>query len=174
MNSRECPSGTVCIEQMCRHAMCEMAVDCGDDQVCVRPRVSEFGLDADADADGRCAAGCRSARDCRAAAGYVCKNLRPEVGACLLEGPQMPGQRCTRSEDCQGAQACIAGPGGYCAVIGCEAGGCPEGSACATLGGRPMCLATCVGPGGCRVAEGYTCEVGDLDRVRVCMPPVPD
>ncbi len=76
--------------------------------------------------------------------------------------PGSIGDACTVGTDCQSGFACDkALPGGYC-VAQC-AGGCPQDSQCATVGGQQLCLLSCQDDTGCR--QGYACKGG------VCMPP---
>jgi len=76
------------------------------------------------------------------------------------------GDECETALDCssQGSRQCDrTQPGGYCTILGCERGTCPEESICVKF--RPSlervavtyCMATCEQDGDCRDDEGYVC-----------------
>ena len=87
------------------------------------------------------------------------------------------GDRCTVSTDCsaQGGRACdTSQPAGYCTVLQCTAGSCPDNATCVQLGaslpgcsydgyeapsrlGRLACLKTCSSTSDCRQSDGYVC-----------------
>ncbi|MBK8995472.1 MAG: hypothetical protein IPM35_06965 [Myxococcales bacterium] len=70
------------------------------------------------------------------------------------------GAPCTGAGDCTGG-ACITEdqgwPNGYCAVEGCSAGSCPDGSDCFEMtSGKTFCLKTCGDSSEC--ASAYACH----------------
>jgi hypothetical protein len=90
--------------------------------------------------------------------------------------PPFIGEPCVAPEDClmDGGvalvyTACLAGPGGYCAVMGCVYPGfpCPGASHCFPSGGGPpgFCLNPCVEPTDCR--PGFECA-GSVTGFRAC------
>jgi hypothetical protein len=77
------------------------------------------------------------------------------------------GDECETALDCssQGSRQCDrTQPGGYCTILGCEQGTCPEESVCVKF--RPeleriavtYCMATCETDSDCRGDEGYECK----------------
>ena len=76
------------------------------------------------------------------------------------------GDECDTALDCssQGSRQCDrTQPGGYCTILGCERGTCPEESVCVKF--RPSleriavtyCMAECETDSDCRGDEGYEC-----------------
>jgi len=76
------------------------------------------------------------------------------------------GDECETALDCssQGSRQCDrTQPHGYCTIVGCERGTCPEDSICVKF--RPgleriaatYCMAKCEHNDDCRDDEGYTC-----------------
>lgn len=76
------------------------------------------------------------------------------------------GDECETALDCssQGSRQCDrTQPGGYCTIVGCERGTCPEDSVCVKF--RPSleriaatyCMASCEHNNDCRDDEGYKC-----------------
>jgi hypothetical protein len=76
------------------------------------------------------------------------------------------GDECDTALDCssQGSRQCDrTQPGGYCTILGCEQGTCPEDSVCVKF--RPdleriavtYCMASCETDSDCRNDEGYKC-----------------
>lgn len=94
-----------------------------------------------------------------------------------VQAPQPIGSPCAKNAECADG-TCLDWPGGYCTRLGCEAGGCPEGSACVAVeGGNQVCLATCSGDGDCRSGT-QACkrlrDGGDGPVVAVCVGVDPD
>jgi len=80
------------------------------------------------------------------------------------------GDECETALDCssQGSRQCDrTQPGGYCTIVGCERGTCPEDSVCVKF--RPgleriaatYCMASCEQDDDCRNDEGYRCTTQD-------------
>lgn len=84
------------------------------------------------------------------------------------------GRNCGNSLDCslQGSRICDrTQPGGYCTIMGCEVGTCPDEAVCVKF--RPseerlaetFCMAKCSHRSDCRGDEGYHCTTaGDFGR----------
>jgi hypothetical protein len=78
--------------------------------------------------------------------------------------PGHPGAPCSTDEDCLFDGRCwvLADGfrGGYCTIEGCQAGTCPEGSACFEFADQvKRCVDTCTDNVECRLGEGYVCDV---------------
>jgi hypothetical protein len=87
------------------------------------------------------------------------------------------GSKCTLSTDCSqtGARVCdTAPPGGYCTVLNCTNGSCPDEAVCVLFQsavpgcayddyqapartGRSFCMAHCSKNSDCRESDGYEC-----------------
>ena len=72
------------------------------------------------------------------------------------------GDECSSNVDCSpnGDRVCdTAAPGGYCTILGCRAGSCPEEAVCVAWGRgveeREFCMRTCGSSSDCR--DGYQC-----------------
>lgn len=98
-----------------------------------------------------CLASCDSIVDCLTDSTQGCKAL-PQVGdtepvkVChgVESGAGDVGDLCDGDLVCANDAVCLATiPGGYCAVVGCEEGGCAAGSACVKFDGAFTCMATC-------------------------------
>lgn len=153
-SSRTCPTGTVCNGTTCVDDACTPgASTCPAGTFC--PEAGGTGGPSD------CVDPCTSSADCRS--GYACKVFAAAAG-CAVSGAGQNGDPCTSFRSCAGARTCLAWPGGYCAVQGCDANAdCPGGSKCVSVGGS---LGTCVKDcllrdDLCRLAEGYTCECAE-------------
>lgn len=81
------------------------------------------------------------------------------------------GDECDTALDCssQGSRQCDrTQPGGYCTIMGCERGTCPEDSVCVKF--RPdleriavtYCMASCETDSDCRGEDGYECMTDDM------------
>ncbi len=86
------------------------------------------------------------------------------------------GSACgTEDTACAGAATCLQSmPGGYCAVMGCEPGSCPTGSACVKFGGTPTCMRACDDDAHCDGEPGAERSCSTLkavsgDQVGVCI-----
>jgi hypothetical protein len=76
------------------------------------------------------------------------------------------GDECDTALDCssQGSRQCDrTQPNGYCTILGCERGTCPEDSVCVKFGpdleriAVTYCMASCETDSDCRSDEGYEC-----------------
>ncbi|MBI5501186.1 MAG: hypothetical protein HY907_13150 [Deltaproteobacteria bacterium] len=72
------------------------------------------------------------------------------------------GDECSANVDCSvnGDRACdTSAPGGYCTILDCRSGSCPEESVCVAwgdgVGERTFCMRHCADGGDCR--GGYQC-----------------
>jgi hypothetical protein len=88
------------------------------------------------------------------------------------------GDKCTLSTDCDvsGGRVCdTSQPGGYCTILNCANGSCPDDAVCVTFQsavpgctyddyqspsrtGRSFCMKSCSSPSKCRQSDGYICE----------------
>ena len=88
------------------------------------------------------------------------------------------GDKCALSTDCDvsGGRVCdTSQPGGYCTLLNCTNGTCPDDAVCVAFQsavpgcayddyqspsrtGRAFCMKSCSSPSKCRQSEGYTCE----------------
>ncbi len=123
---------------------------------------------------------CSSDSDCRSSQGYACKRIPDLAGNLVRVCHEVktqggPGDGCSTHGDCAGTAGCLEiFTGGYCAVLSCdEASPCPEGTRCAILGGKGVCMKSCAVnedcaveglPRGCIQRRDYVS--GEL--VRVC------
>lgn len=112
------------------------------------------------------------------------------------------GDECETALDCSssGSRQCDrTQPGGYCTIVGCERGTCPEESVCVKF--RPSleriavtyCMAKCETDSDCRDDDGYECmnkaefsegeaevldsasaEFCSIPRLLMSLPPEPD
>ena len=164
--STSCPDGLACIDQSCADPRCEGPDQCGLGDDCVGDRVGGLG----GQVVGDCVILCNESRDCRSSTDYACKRVGSGRGACFLPGAQPPGGRCTRHQDCASESACYEWPNGYCAVVGCDVTPCPTGTICEMVNEDAVCLATCVGNGDCRSAEGYVCRALGPEQPKACRP----
>jgi hypothetical protein len=81
-------------------------------------------------------------------------------GGTAVSGGSQIGSSCSSEAECEGG-GCLRAeqgwPGGSCVKWGCNASGCPSGSACFELdGGGSVCLAKCAERADCR--DGYACS----------------
>jgi hypothetical protein len=92
------------------------------------------------------------------------KRLLPALfGVALCAGCASEiGDECEANVDCSanGDRVCdLSVPGGYCTILGCRAGSCPEEAICVAWGEgiaeRTLCMRYCGGDDDCR--EGYRC-----------------
>ena len=128
---------------------CASDADCGTDSACVDVSISAPWRDP------LCLATCASTTVCPA--GLSCRDLPAKqapgtwVGACFPAFLGDVGVACldadgvTEPWTCVGGLCLELGSFGYCSAA-CEIGGCPEGSACARVGGaggHSVCLADC-------------------------------
>jgi hypothetical protein len=99
-----------------------------------------------------------------------CKALSQDDGAtftsvCYGVDPDGvgPGQACDDHTECLEAATCLPSmPGGYCAVQGCSASTCDEGTVCISYGGIPTCLLECAVDEDCGGEEGAERRCGLL------------
>jgi hypothetical protein len=129
-----------------------------------------------------CATTCETDADCRIADGYACKLLPDLAGEMVrichqVQNQGSPGEGCIGPQDCAGAQGCMTNfKGGYCAVLSCGEGQepCPEGSVCARVGGKGVCLRSCETGDDCQVPGDWPRGCSELrsaitgDRIKAC------
>ena len=128
------------------------------------------------DGVSRCIATCASNDDCRVGEGYLCD----EHDTCWPgTGTVPPGGSCSDPTQCQGGDDayCFDSDGyvgGYCIIVYCTEGSCPEGSECRELfssgsSAVAACVPVCTEGSECR--EGYQCyEEVDSEADHVCLP----
>lgn len=123
-----------------------------------------------------CLAGCSSGSDCREGE-QACKALPLGGGAVrsACHGVEAPGgglgDTCAGDVACAGAAVCLPSmPGGYCAILGCDAAPCPDGGVCVPFGGVATCLRACdddADCGGAPGAERRCAPLKALDKTKV-------
>ena len=120
------------------------------------------------DGPSRCLKTCAVPSECRVEDGYTCDaDFTCYPGETPI-GTIPIGGACSVDTDCLDADAgCFPEfvdgeptgfTNGYCTIVDCTDGDCPDGSTCADTGdGTLACLASCAGADGCRKSEGYAC-----------------
>jgi hypothetical protein len=118
-----------------------------------------------------CLSTCEADADCRTPH-QACKRLPLDdgslAGVCvgLQPGAAGPAAACDDPARCAGQAACLSAfPGGYCAVLGCSAGTCPDGTDCVLVNGTPSCLKYCARDGDCGSAPGAERACGVLTGI---------
>lgn len=100
------------------------------------------------------------------------------VGALATGCTPRIGDKCALSTDCavSGGRVCdTSQPGGYCTILNCTNGSCPDNAVCVTFQssvpgceyndyespsrtGRSFCMAHCSDNSDCRQSDGYICK----------------
>ncbi len=144
-------AGAPCVGDACIDMPCTTDDECGQGALCA----PTIGLEVRGTDTGRCARRCANTGDCDIH--NACKNLGMDKRVCLASGRQDTGQGCSGHVECEGGRACLDGPGGYCALVGCEEGDCPDNAICVLWDETPVCHQRCEGDRDCRGARGYEC-----------------
>ncbi|TNF31395.1 MAG: hypothetical protein EP329_12425 [Deltaproteobacteria bacterium] len=85
-------------------------------------------------------------------------DTEPADTADTVAAPGGVGAACLKNADCEGG-TCLDWRGGYCTALGCDSGGCPDGSTCvAAAGGNHVCLLDCAGDEDCRAGGEQACK----------------
>jgi hypothetical protein len=92
------------------------------------------------------------------------------------------GAQCTKDDECQTGQKCLAFKGGYCGLTPCTGDAdCPQASACVTHEGANYCFRICIDKAECNVnrtigvnesncSSNTTFVSGTMGR-KACIPP---
>ena len=81
------------------------------------------------------------------------------LSACLLFACKGDiGDECVADAQCKAGQTCdLISDGGYCTMLDCREGECPENSVCVTFENNDrFCMASCQQTDDCR--DGYMCD----------------
>jgi len=112
--------------------------------------------------------------DTATAAGDGQEEVAPDAGPEDVAAPGTVGAACDRGVDCAGG-TCLDWPGGYCTLLGCASGGCPEGSACVDFAGNAICVRDCAEDGDCgsaaQACKALPAEGGAVHRACVGVRP---
>lgn len=172
----QCTGDQLCLdwdEGYCTFLNCPIVTECPQGSACI-----DLGAGTTI-----CLDGCDPlAPDCREH--YGCKpfvNTQGELSSgCVGLNPDVvpAGGACEEHSDCGGSLACLTFvPGGYCALVGCDAESCPDGTECVTYNGNATCLAQCTITEDCFVGGATLRKCAPLldtklEVAQVCIPSV--